>query len=249
MFRVAWGKTQQSSGTKGFGVNGRFCVALRAMRSTCSFKGGIMRSLTCTLRWRHWKPSCACGRWKSCEKTWAISRAAKQWKSRSLYSQVHNLLKSLAYLAPISHSDLPTLKPKIVGLNCSVIRLQLTWKAHQPTSKWIWSNSNVATHSSRSMTLLVLQFPRFIPDTMPQLRAQVAQMLSMFGSTYLCEQLFSVMKLNKTSHRSYLTDEHLHSILKISSAQSLTPNIEELALKKRYQLSGSGTRANNWALM
>ena len=45
------------------------------------------------------------------------------------------------------------------------------------------------------------QFPRFIPDTMPQLRAQVAQMLSMFGSTYLCEQLFSVMKLNKTSHR------------------------------------------------
>lgn len=31
------------------------------------------------------------------------------------------------------------------------------------------------------------QFPRFIPDTMPQLRTQAAQMLSMFGSTYLCE--------------------------------------------------------------
>ena len=48
------------------------------------------------------------------------------------------------------------------------------------------------------------QFPRFIHDTMPQLRTQAAQMLSMFSSTYLCEQLFSLMKMNKTSHRSRL---------------------------------------------
>ncbi|XP_062373410.1 general transcription factor II-I repeat domain-containing protein 2-like [Sardina pilchardus] len=88
------------------------------------------------------------------------------------------------------------------------------------------------------------QFPRFIPDTMPQLRANIAQMLSMFGSTYLCEQLFSVMKLNKTSHRSCLTDEHLHSILRISSAQSLTPNIDALVSKMRCQVSGSGSRAH-----
>uniref|UniRef100_A0AAZ3REG1 SPIN-DOC-like zinc-finger domain-containing protein n=1 Tax=Oncorhynchus tshawytscha TaxID=74940 RepID=A0AAZ3REG1_ONCTS len=65
------------------------------------------------------------------------------------------------------------------------------------------------------------QFPRFIPDTMPQLRTQAAQMLSMFGSTYLCEQLFSSMKMTKTTHRRRLTDEHLRSILRISSAQSL----------------------------
>ncbi|XP_068580201.1 general transcription factor II-I repeat domain-containing protein 2-like [Cebidichthys violaceus] len=43
------------------------------------------------------------------------------------------------------------------------------------------------------------EFPRFIPDTMPQLRSQAAQTLSMFGSTYLCEQLFSLMKMTKTS--------------------------------------------------
>ena len=48
------------------------------------------------------------------------------------------------------------------------------------------------------------RFPRFIPDTMPQFRTQAAQMLSMFGSTYLCEQLFSWIKMNKTSHRSCL---------------------------------------------
>ncbi|CAF88181.1 unnamed protein product, partial [Tetraodon nigroviridis] len=35
------------------------------------------------------------------------------------------------------------------------------------------------------------EFVRFLPDTMPQLITQAAQTLSMFGSTYLCEQLFS----------------------------------------------------------
>ena len=41
------------------------------------------------------------------------------------------------------------------------------------------------------------EFPRFIPDTMPHLRSQAAPTLSMFGSTYLCEQLFSLMKITK----------------------------------------------------
>ena len=85
------------------------------------------------------------------------------------------------------------------------------------------------------------QFPHFIPDTMPQLRTQAAQMLSMFSSTYLCEQLFSSMKMTKTSHRSCLTDEHLCSILRISSAQSLSPDTDELASKKRCQVSGLNT--------
>lgn len=86
------------------------------------------------------------------------------------------------------------------------------------------------------------EFARFIPDTMAELRIQAAQTLSMFGSTYLCERLFSLMKLNKTSHRSRLTDQHLHSVLRISSAQSLTPNIDELVQKMRHhQVSGSSS--------
>ena len=84
------------------------------------------------------------------------------------------------------------------------------------------------------------QFPQFIPDTMPQLRTQVAQLLSMFGSTYLCEQLFSSMKMTKTSHRRRLTDEHLCSIMRVSSAQNLSPDIDDLASRKRCQVSGLG---------
>lgn len=87
------------------------------------------------------------------------------------------------------------------------------------------------------------EFARFLPETMPQLRIQAAQTLSMFGSTYLCEQLFSLMKLNKTSHRSRLTAEHLHSILRTSSAQSLAPNIDELVQKMRHhQVSATASK-------
>lgn len=38
------------------------------------------------------------------------------------------------------------------------------------------------------------------PGLMPQLRHQAALVLSMFGSTYLCEQMFSIMNLNKNKH-------------------------------------------------
>ncbi|KAG5843451.1 hypothetical protein ANANG_G00151080 [Anguilla anguilla] len=51
------------------------------------------------------------------------------------------------------------------------------------------------------------------------------------------------MKMTKTSHRRRLTDEHLRSILRISSAQSLSPGIGELASKKRCQSPGACGRA------
>lgn len=57
------------------------------------------------------------------------------------------------------------------------------------------------------------EFAPFIQDMMPQLRLQAARVLSMFGSTHLCEQMFSVMKINKSSHRSRLTDKHLASVI------------------------------------
>ena len=100
------------------------------------------------------------------------------------------------------------------------------------------------TMKSKCESVGAAEFPRFIPDTMPHLRSQDAQTLSMFGSTYLCEQLFSLMKINKTSHKTRLTDERLHSILRISSAQSLTPDIDELVTKIRHHASEHHRAAN-----
>lgn len=48
----------------------------------------------------------------------------------------------------------------------------------------------------------------------PNLKQHAIKISSLFGSTYVCEQTFSVMKLNKSKLRSNLTDEHLHDILR-----------------------------------
>uniref|UniRef100_A0A8P4KAR1 SPIN-DOC-like zinc-finger domain-containing protein n=1 Tax=Dicentrarchus labrax TaxID=13489 RepID=A0A8P4KAR1_DICLA len=58
------------------------------------------------------------------------------------------------------------------------------------------------------------------PGLMPQLQLHAARVLSMFGSTYLCEQMFSIMNLNKNKH---------------ISPQDLKPDIDTL-------VTGNGVR-------
>lgn len=55
-------------------------------------------------------------------------------------------------------------------------------------------------------------------DNFPNLRRHAQKLLVLFGSTYICEQTFSVMKLNKSRYRSSLTDEHLSAVLRISTS-------------------------------
>jgi hypothetical protein len=54
----------------------------------------------------------------------------------------------------------------------------------------------------------------------------------MFGGTYVREQLFSLMKSNKTNKIPRLMDMHLSSIMKAISAQDLKSEIRMLAANK-----------------
>ena len=72
----------------------------------------------------------------------------------------------------------------------------------------------------------------------PNLTALAAKVLCMFGTTYLCEQVFSVMSINKTKLRSRLTHKHLNDILKLAATENVTPDIDALVKAKRCQVSG-----------
>uniref|UniRef100_A0A8C8RDR1 HAT C-terminal dimerisation domain-containing protein n=1 Tax=Pelusios castaneus TaxID=367368 RepID=A0A8C8RDR1_9SAUR len=70
--------------------------------------------------------------------------------------------------------------------------------------------------------------------TFPNLRGMAQNMLALFGSTYVCEQTFSIININKSRHRSQLTDQHLRSILRIATTK-LTPDFDALAKKGDQQ--------------
>ena len=53
-------------------------------------------------------------------------------------------------------------------------------------------------------------------DTYPNIRKHAMKMFTLFGSTYICEQTFSRIKVIKTPVRSRLTDKHLHHCLRLA---------------------------------
>ena len=59
------------------------------------------------------------------------------------------------------------------------------------------------------------------------LRKMAMKLLVLFGSTYICEQTFSTMNINKTKLRSNLTDVHLQSLLRISTS-NMQPDFKQL---------------------
>lgn len=80
-------------------------------------------------------------------------------------------------------------------------------------------------------------FYSYLGPKYPKLRTFAQRILSMFGTTYVCEQVFSVMNLNKSKVRSQLTNEHLNAVLKVATAQSLSADVEKIVEKKRCQVS------------
>lgn len=62
--------------------------------------------------------------------------------------------------------------------------------------------------------------PRF-----PRLHQLAARMLCMFGTTCVCEQFFSLMKINKSRYRIQMSDKSLQSTLRLSVTRSLYPSI------------------------
>ena len=75
----------------------------------------------------------------------------------------------------------------------------------------------------------LLDFYKVLPrETYSKLRQLGLRIFCLFGSTFLCEHTFSIMKNLKTPVRNRMTDEHLQAVLRLK-VTSLQPDIDQLA--------------------
>lgn len=70
----------------------------------------------------------------------------------------------------------------------------------------------------------------------PAIYKHALAMISLFGNTYVCEQLFSRMKHIKSKERTRITDEHLENCLRLATT-SVEIDINELSSAKQSQTS------------
>jgi hypothetical protein len=63
-----------------------------------------------------------------------------------------------------------------------------------------------------------IDFWKNLPDEYSNLKSEILKLFSMFSTTYMCEQTFSVLKHIKSAYRNSLTDLNLESLLRISSS-------------------------------
>ena len=64
-------------------------------------------------------------------------------------------------------------------------------------------------------------------EKFPSIKKHAAKMMSIFGTTYVCEQSFSCMKIAKRKHRSSLTDFNMQALMKITTS-NFTPDFKKI---------------------
>ena len=81
----------------------------------------------------------------------------------------------------------------------------------------------------------LLSFYRsYLPENdFPWLRKHARIMVAQFASLYLCESVFSQMKIAKSKYRSVLTDAHLQATLRLATS-AINPDIPKLAKVKQF---------------
>ena len=86
----------------------------------------------------------------------------------------------------------------------------------------------------------IAEFYLRIPDDFAKVKENAAIMLTVFGSTYVCEQTFSRMKIAKSKIPLGLMDKHLHDILGMAvtnfnvNVGVFCKNIQQLVSRRNF---------------
>ena len=74
--------------------------------------------------------------------------------------------------------------------------------------------------------ILIAFYSSLFAEKCPCMKKFGGKLFSIFGSTNICEQSFSCIKINKNKHRCSLTDVNLHALMRISTT-NITPNLKK----------------------
>ena len=124
-----------------------------------------MTRLLLTFKEHRARPSCDCGRLRCCRETWTIFRAAKTLKSRSLPTcfQVQFVEKLSALSSEFTRRFADRFE--LLGNLFAVDVESAPTNLHMELNELQCCDTLKSNHDSVGAA----QFPRFIPDTMPQL--------------------------------------------------------------------------------
>ena len=81
------------------------------------------------------------------------------------------------------------------------------------------------------------EFWKSVPmEKYPNIKRAAVKVLSMFGSTYICEYVFSTLNHVKSRHRSVLTDAHVKELLRVATTE-YKPDLKKIVKEKECQNS------------
>ena len=108
------------------------------------------------------------------------------------------------------------------------VDLEQTTVIYQMELAELQCNSNL---KEKFINTSLLEFYRlYLSKTMfPNLHTHALKIATLFGSTYICEQFFSTMKLTKTKARTNISDFHLVSQLRVATS-SIRPDISMIVM-------------------
>uniref|UniRef100_UPI00358F17D2 general transcription factor II-I repeat domain-containing protein 2-like n=1 Tax=Myxine glutinosa TaxID=7769 RepID=UPI00358F17D2 len=81
------------------------------------------------------------------------------------------------------------------------------------------------------------EFWKIVPtDRYPSVKQAALKLMSMFGSTYVCESVFSTLKQVKSRHGSVLTDTHVKELLRVATTE-YKPDLKMIVENNDCQVS------------
>ena len=82
-----------------------------------------------------------------------------------------------------------------------------------------------------------IEFWKSVPmKKYPNVKRAALKILAMFGSTYICEAVFSTLKLVKSKHRSVLTNTHVKELLRLATTE-YKPDLKRIVQDRECQKS------------